>query len=372
MSFARWDTLEACQTEQMQIGHTPHDAETICLGIKERADQNLLFKAAPTLDILKSSDTELVVAGPASWECEDYEHDIVTTEAQVNFLRKFFQLPPEYRNISIDHSNFQIATAIPRWPEDHPTVFSHVHEKGMYLIAKVRSDNLAHSQQYRQLIRDGVYKMFSISGKPLRCDGPCNRRERTEQVRKIFDIDPVEVGIVKEGMNQKAGPLIILKHRQSSPMQKQTHLTIEEIQDTLIRLEAQRDTLYAQQYPEAQENVQVREQLILIDVEIQAIRELLGEKLKAQLQKEDLQKPFADYANHADCVEQNTGKVSDPHAFCAWLEHQTTGSWPAEKLLKAHWLHQQQLLSKKRTLSLQEQTEQLFKRHFPTYQSDQT
>lgn len=34
---------------------------------------------------------------------------------------------------------------------------------------------------------------------------------------------------------------------------------------------------------------------------------------------------------HEHCVQQVQGHVHDPHAFCAWAEHEATGSWPAER-----------------------------------------
>ena len=39
--------------------------------------------------------------------------------------------------------------------------------------------------------------------------------------------------------------------------------------------------------------------------------------------------PFAGYPSHSACVADN-GDKRNPHAFCAWLEHQLTGAWPAE------------------------------------------
>lgn len=33
---------------------------------------------------------------------------------------------------------------------------------------------------------------------------------------------------------------------------------------------------------------------------------------------------------HTACVERMRGKVDDPHAFCAWAEHEATGRWPRE------------------------------------------
>ena len=357
MSFARWNSFDACRTEQIEIGHVEQDADTICMGIKERADKGILYKSAPTLEILKSKDGELIVGGPASWECEDYEHDIVTTEAQVNFLTKFFQLPPEYRNISIDHSNFQIATAIPKWPEENPKHFSHVHEKGMYLIGKVRTDNLAHSQHYRQLIRDGVYKMFSISGKPLRLEKVF---VDMRMVRKIYDIDPIEVGIVKEGMNQKAGPITMLKQKPPAETKKQTDLSIHTIKQKIVTLEGKRQKLYETLYPK-EENPEVRRQLIVLDAEIAALHQLLTDKLKVELQKlkGDVQKPFANYESWEACMtdcQTNHPDVTDCEAWCGRIKHETEGKPKS--------------VSKTRHLPFKQQVKDIFHKHFPEYQGE--
>ena len=212
--FARWNNFDECKTEQMQIGHNEDDAQNICAGIQHRAENGTLFKAFPSLEILKSHDDELIVGGYASWEIIDAEDDYVTTEAMVNYLAKFFNLPPEYRNVSIDHSNFQIGTAILKYPEQDPQWFSHVHEKGMYLVTRIRNDQLRRTQLYRDLIRKGEYKMYSISGEAIRKELAA---EGDKMFRKIYDIDPFETAIVKEGMNPKAGPLELLKQRAGEP-----------------------------------------------------------------------------------------------------------------------------------------------------------
>jgi len=44
-------------------------------------------------------------------------------------------------------------------------------------------------------------------------------------------------------------------------------------------------------------------------------------------------KPFGDFESFDDCVAQSQDK-DDPEAFCAFLEQQTTGAFPAEKSLR--------------------------------------
>jgi hypothetical protein len=199
--FARWASFNDCKTEQMQIGHSEASAKAICGFIQARAEKGQLFKMAPDLEILKAVGDDLVVGGHASWELVDPENDFITTEAMVHFLSKFFKLAPEYRAITIDHSNFRIGTALLQYPDVDPRYFSHVHEKGMYLIAKIRNDALLHTQEYRKKILDRIYKMFSISGKPIRSE---RIQVDGRTIRKVYDIDPTEVAIVKEGMNPMA------------------------------------------------------------------------------------------------------------------------------------------------------------------------
>jgi len=245
--FARWTSIEACKIEQQTIGHTEKAAETICLGVQGRIAQGTLFKAVPSLEILKAKDGDLIVGGIASWEMIDPEDDYITTKAMSKFLAKFFSLPMEYRSITIDHGNFKIGTALLQYPEDEPQYFSHVHEKGMYLITKVRDDKLNRTRKYRGEILRGEYKMYSISGEPIEKQ---NVSRDNKMVREIYDIDPFEVAIVKEGVNPKA-------------------------------------------------NFQV-------------------------LNKQDVQKPFADYKDFADCVAQNQDK-DDPEAYCGKIKHETEG-----------------------------------------------
>jgi len=289
-AFARWNNPEECCLEQKSLGHDDKNAKTICDGIMERAKNGTLFKALPSLEILKAKDGELIVGGPASWELLDPEDDYVTTEGQVNFLKKFLQFSPEYRAITIDHTNFRIGTALLQYPEEKPTYFSHVHEKGMYLIAKIRNDNLKKVQQYRDLIKKGEYKMFSISGEPTRCDGPCDKTQRTEKIRKVYDIDPIEVAIVKEGMNPKAN-FEILKGKCPACIQH-----------------------FKELYISKGFNGKVAEDMA----------NKLYDHVAERLQKEDLQKPFANYTSWEDCVSQNSDK-DDPEAYCATIKRQVEG-----------------------------------------------
>ena len=46
---------------------------------------------------------------------------------------------------------------------------------------------------------------------------------------------------------------------------------------------------------------------------------------------EDFWESVSEKGPHSRCVEHVGGTVDDPHAFCAWAEHEGTGHWPGER-----------------------------------------
>ena len=197
--FARWENFGACVLDQRKLGHGEESAKKICGAIKERAEKGMLYKTADlgSLEVLKGTGNDLIVGGPASWDVVDPANDWVTVKAHQSFLTKFFKLNPKYRNVSIDHSSLIIGEPLLQYPDENPRYFSHVHEKGMYLISKIRDDNMEYTKEYRQKILDKEYKMYSIRGKAI---NPQFIEKNGSKIRKIDDIDPIEVAIVKEGM----------------------------------------------------------------------------------------------------------------------------------------------------------------------------
>jgi hypothetical protein len=200
--FARWESLDACVLDQEAVGHDKESATKICLSIEERAEKGMLYKSAEdfgSLEILKNTGDDLIVGGPASWDIEDPVHDHVTTKGMQRFLEKFFnKVPAEYRNVSIDHGSLIIGKALLKYPSENPRYWSHVHEKGMYLISKIRSDDMPYVNEFRARILGKEYKMYSIRGRVASSN--MVKKDDGELERRIDDIDPIEVAIVKEGM----------------------------------------------------------------------------------------------------------------------------------------------------------------------------
>jgi hypothetical protein len=71
-------------------------------------------------------------------------------------------------------------------------------------------------------------------------------------------------------------------------------------------------------------------------------------------------KPVGPFADFDECVAQNQDK-DDPEAFCAWLEHQTAGTWPDDPAIRlrgvAHGIAE--AVKTLRDAAVQEQREQV-------------
>ena len=198
--FARWESEEACLKE-LGLYHAIEDAKVIIAMIKDRVKNNTLFKSFPEeMEIIKIND-EIIVYGICSWEKVDPQNDVVTTQFMTSFFDKLFNNVEErYQNCMVDHKNFQGGIPLRKWthPETGKTYYTHVHEKGAMLVSKVRDDDgLTITQQFRELVLAGIYKSYSISGRPL------NTTRKMIDGREInfrVDGEPIEITYCKRGM----------------------------------------------------------------------------------------------------------------------------------------------------------------------------
>jgi len=198
----------------MELGHTWGDGEAICERIREREKSGTLYKAAASMEVVKSGN-DLILYGPATWELLDREGDLITTEAQVKFLRKLFT-KAAYKAIMDEHTNFQAGEPLRKYVTgDGRTYLSHVHEKGLMLVAKVRPDDgLQKTKELRRKVLSGQYRSFSIAGRPI------DFKEEFVKGQRIvyhYDIDPDEISLCKEGVNPKARFQVIQKSTQEKP-----------------------------------------------------------------------------------------------------------------------------------------------------------
>ena len=215
MPFARWENFRECELEMIDTGHDEESAKKICGEIQARAEKGALYKSADqqNYDIICKSDSELVIGGFASWELVDPENDLVTTQAQTRYLQKLFKLPREYRNIMVGHSNYKIGEPILKYEKDGREYFSHVNEKGLYLVAKIRNDSFKTTQKWREKILKGEMNMYSIAGLPLESEIV---EEGGTKIRKIYDTEPWEITICEKGVNPKAKFKILAKQKPRS------------------------------------------------------------------------------------------------------------------------------------------------------------
>jgi hypothetical protein len=200
MSFARWENFEGCTLEQMKLGHDKESADKICRAIQARAEKGMLYKAADiSLEVLsKAGDPDLVVGGYASWETVDDEGETITVEAQSKGLQRFFAQAPEYQSITVNHREFKLAQPQLKYVDSKGAeYFSHVNEKGTYLISKIRDDKMVTTQYYREQVRKGNIYGYSISGLPL---------DKDSSGKEIRDIEYHAITLCERGKVRVVNP----------------------------------------------------------------------------------------------------------------------------------------------------------------------
>jgi len=219
MPFARFEDINCCIAEQKGLGHDEESAVNICTEIKDRADKGILYKADPIgLAILsKADEPDLVVGGFASYEIVDDEGDIITTQAQVKGLQKFFAQAPEWQSITINHKEFKLAQPQLSYVDSTgKTFYSHVNEKGTYLISKIRNDKLKTTQFYREQVKKGNITGYSITGLPL---------EKGETSKTITDIEYHAITLCEKGVMKAVNP----KTREVSVISKSGNTTATKV-----------------------------------------------------------------------------------------------------------------------------------------------
>lgn len=283
LQFGRWDSFDSCVAE-MTLFHSDEDAMAIAEAIRERVDSNTLFKSVDIpMKVMKSEEGDIIVYGPCSWEKRDPVGDVVTTEFMVKFFDKWFNnVPVNYRNIMLDHENFQVGEPLLTYiHSDETKYYTHVHEKAPMLLAKIRPDDgLEATKKFRQAIIDLDYKSYSISWFPVRYETILEPDKESEDdlwptpyTCYHYDGDPIEVTICRYGMVD-AAKFNLIKSK------LRTGKTLFQFADILEKYS-----------PECI-------QKLLVSI---------------------LNKPFADYDDFADCVAQNQDK-DDPEAYCAAIQ----------------------------------------------------
>jgi hypothetical protein len=207
MPFARFENFEACSLEQKRLGHDEESANKICGEIKERAEKGILYKADDiTLQLLsKAGEADIIVAGMASWENVDPERDINTVAAQVKGLERFLSQPPEFQSITANHKEFKLAQPLLKYTDSlGKEYFTHVNEKGTFLISKLRNDNMRTTQHFRKAAKEGNLTGYSISGIPLAYE--MVKAEDGAPARRIDDIEYWSVTLCEKGVMNPVNP----------------------------------------------------------------------------------------------------------------------------------------------------------------------
>lgn len=207
MPFARFPDFESCTREMTSLGHDSESANKICGAIKERAEKGALLKGQPlALEVLsKADEDDIVLGGYAQWEIEDDDGDILTVQAQVKALNRFFNQPPEFQLVTLDHAKgllVEVKAAQPqlKYMNSHgSTFYSHVNEAGTYFISKIRgADGLKTTEFIRGQAKAEKLNGYSVNVVPLERD-PSNPK-------RILDAEYTAITITTKGVMRPRNP----------------------------------------------------------------------------------------------------------------------------------------------------------------------
>jgi hypothetical protein len=201
--------MDVCILEQSKLGHDKESAGKICGTIKDRAEKGVLYKAEDAgLHVLsKAGDEDLVLGGNASWEIPDDQRDVFTVEAQVKALERFFAQPPEYQSITVNHTEFKLAQPMLKYVDSKgQEFFSHVHEKGTYLVSKLRNDDLKTTRFYREEAQKGNLNGYSVSAVPLG-DPALVKASDGYTAHRWDDMEYWSITIAQKGVKKPVNPM---------------------------------------------------------------------------------------------------------------------------------------------------------------------
>ena len=148
----------------------------------------------------KEENEPLVVGGPASVVMIDKEGHLITSQALEmafeNYMKSVWT-----RNMNVYHSDVQAGWCLPSYISSSGKIFkSSVDEKGLWIVAEVRSDTRV-SQRLAEEIIKGNIRSFSIGGSALSTDW---KRRGSQSFMQIDEMELQEITFCEEGVNPGA------------------------------------------------------------------------------------------------------------------------------------------------------------------------
>jgi len=154
--------------------------------------------------ILKGGDDvsgDLIIGGYASTDSIDADGEIIDQEA----LRKAFikyMSKPEFANINLMHGNLQAGQPLLDIEINGKIHKTHFDQNGLYLISRIRDDDLESIKKLRRQILNGEIRGYSIGGEGLEFKREKGNNGRI--VNKITKLDLWEVTLCPKGKNPDA------------------------------------------------------------------------------------------------------------------------------------------------------------------------
>jgi len=161
------------------------------------------FNLKGNITILAKSKKDRIIAGYASVIEIDQENQIIPKEALKDGIEKLLK-NSEYANLMLVHQNIQIGQIL----SEYGDLKTHVDEKGLFIVAKIRSDLQTANEVWKSIEKHEL-NGFSIAAEVLLDHEECDKSKCWTVVDKI---NIFEISVCDKPVNVKSGFVIISKN----------------------------------------------------------------------------------------------------------------------------------------------------------------
>jgi len=169
---------------------------------EEKDKKSIRMDLVGNLNIVQKSENKRIIAGYASVAVIDKEDQFIPIETLKEGIKSLLE-DPHYSNLMLVHKNIQIGKII----ESYGKYKTHVDEKGLFIVAEIRSDIKTADAIWEAMI-NGEINAFSIGCEVLLDHKECDDKKCITILDKI---NIFEVSVCSEPVNQDSGFIIVSK-----------------------------------------------------------------------------------------------------------------------------------------------------------------
>jgi len=180
-----------------------------------------------SFSILTKSADQFIIAGYASWNVVDIQHDKISPQVIGPAFDKMMSIP-ERRNLMLNHSNVQIGRILPDYTDKTGRRWrSGSDANGLFIVGEIFND-ISIAKKIKNLMLKGLFLSYSIGGTALKRARECTTTGGKQSCySNVEEMELHEITLCERGANQYAKGFILEKdiEKQLDSLMELTDLT---------------------------------------------------------------------------------------------------------------------------------------------------